>query len=67
MRAWRHLIGRSEYIPWWDEALNLLEDVWDWARGLGGRRSSPGGGGRDDELARQAIAHLARLAREDHK
>lgn len=66
MRVWKHLTGRSEYVSWWDEALNMLEDAWDWARGLAGRRSSPGDA-RDDELARQAIAHLARLVREDCK
>ena len=45
MRIVKHLIGKSEYVPWWHEALNLCEDAWDWARGLVGLRPAPTGKG----------------------
>ncbi len=67
MRVLNYLIGRSGYQPWWEEALNLMEDAWEWARELVARPPSPRGDARDDELARLAIAHLAHLARRDRR
>ncbi len=71
MRVVKYLVGRSKYQPWWEEALYLVldaaEDAWEWARGLVARPPSPRGDTRDDELARQAIAQLAYLARQDRR
>lgn len=64
MRILKHLSGKSEYVPWWDEALNTCEDAWDWARGRLGLGSTPPVAS-DPALDRLHIEALADLARRD--